>query len=124
VLKKLTCTFLMLSIIAIPVAMNAEDAVEACTQAKADVEREVSSALWLFAGCLFGVLGVGAAYLIEPSPSAMSLLGKSPEYAAAYTDCYKEQGRKIQLNKAATGCLVGSAVGIGLGVLYFFTNIY
>lgn len=91
------------------------ETTQVCAQAEADAERDVNSTLWLGGGCLLGLIGLGAAYLIEPSPPAMRLVGKSPEYVAAYSDCYKAKGKSIQTKNATIGCVVGYAV---TGVLY------
>ncbi len=96
-----------------PVALMAQETnaqTKACAQAQQDVEMEVNKTLWLAVGFFFGLLGVGAAYLIEPSPRSSRLLGKSPEYVAAYTDCYKDAGRRIQTNAAIKGCVIGVLV--------------
>jgi len=117
-MKRVVSTLIILSMIAIPLIVIANDAGDACLQAQMDAERDVNSTLWLGAGCLFTLLGVGAAYLIEPSPSAVSMLGKSPEYVAAYTDCYKDKGRSIQTKNAWTGCLIGAVAESALYVIY------
>ncbi len=97
------------SVIAAPVVVSAQSMQQACVQAQADAERDVNGVLWMAAGFFFGLLGIGAAYVIEPDPPATKLMGKNPEYVAAYTDCYKRAGRDIQVKKALTGC-VASAV--------------
>lgn len=117
-MKKVVSTLIIFLMIAVPIIVLAEDAGDACLQAQMDAERNVSGPLWFGAGCLFGILGVGAAYLIEPSPSAMGLLGKSPEYVAAYTDCYKDKGRSVQTKNAWIGCLVGSAAEAAIYTIY------
>lgn len=89
--------------------------LDACTQATMDAKNDTQGALWFGAGCLFGLLGLGAAYVIEPSPSAMKLMGKDAEYVAIYTDCYKDAGKGIQTSKALTGCLVSA----GVWVIYY-----
>ena len=118
-MKKFVSTLIILSLIAVPVITLAQDAGDACLQAQMDAERDVTGPLWFGAGCLFGILGVGAAYLIEPSHSAMGLLGKSPEYVAAYTDCYKDKGRSIQTKNAWTGCLIGAATETVIYLIYY-----
>ncbi len=117
-MKKVVSTLIILSLIAGPVIVLAQDAGDACLQAQMDAERDVTGPLWFGAGCLFGILGVGAAYLIEPSPSAMSLLGKSPEYVAVYTNCYKNKGSSIQTKNAWTGCLIGAATETVIYLIY------
>ena len=70
--------------------------------------------LWLAAGCLFTWVGLLAAYIYEPNPSATMLLGKSPEYVAAYTDAYKATAKSVQSSKALIGCIVGTIVTVVL----------
>lgn len=77
----------------------------------------VNGTLWLAVGCLGGLLGIAIAYIYEPSPSSTMLLGKSPEYVAAYTDSYKMTAKKIQTNKAWTGCIAGTLLYVALVVL-------
>ena len=66
---------------------------------------------------LAGIIGVAVAYVVEAQPSATMLLGKSPEYVAAYTDGYRMTSKSVQTGKAWTGCIIGSLVSIGLVVL-------
>jgi len=80
---------------------------EACLKAQMDARADIEGEIWFGAGFLFGILGVGAAYLIEPTPPLRRLIGKSPEYVAYYTDCYKEAAREYQTDNAMIGCLGG-----------------
>ena len=80
-----------------------------CQRAKLDAQADVNKMLWFGVGCLFGILGLGAAYIIEPSPPATRLLGKPPEYVAVYTDCYRDEGKRVQTKNALVGCLIGEA---------------
>ncbi len=73
--------------------------------------------LWLAIGCIGGLVGLVVAYAIEPQPPATMLLGKSPEYVAAYTDAYRATGKSVQTGKAWTGCIVGALIYIGAAVL-------
>jgi hypothetical protein len=77
---------------------------EARIAGERDADQETSAALWFIAGCGVGALGVVGAYVISPNPSASKLLGKSPEYVAAYTDAYKEKAKSIQTKNAWIGC--------------------
>ena len=110
----------MVLILAVPFVSFAQKGTDdACRQAKIDAQRDINGTLWFGAGCLFGIFGYGAAYVIKPSPPATRLLGKSPEYVANYTDCYKEAGRKVQTKNALTGCLVSIAAEFVTYVLFF-----
>ena len=75
-----------------------------CSEARADADRETSGILWFMAGCCIGGLGVLGAYVIKPSPPAVKLMGKTPEYVASYTDCYKDEAQGIQTKWAWIGC--------------------
>ena len=105
-------------------------ATDACMQAQMDAQADVNGTLWFFDGCisgflisslygvLLGALGIGAAYVVEPSPPATRLLGQPPDYVAIYTDCYKEKGKSIQTSAALKGCVVGGLTGVGLWLVY------
>lgn len=104
-----------------PLLAQAPGAQQACSRAQMDAERDVNGTLWLGIGFLF-TFPLGWPLLpmmIEPSPSASRYVGKSPEYIAAYTDCYKSAAKKIQQNKALTGCIIGTLAEIGCWGCYF-----
>ena len=82
---------------------------EACAAAERDATMDTNTTLWFIAGCCGGLTGLLISYIYAPSPPATRLLGKSPEYVAAYTDCYKAKAKKIQSSKALTGCFVSAA---------------
>ncbi len=92
--------------------------VQACQQAEADAEAFTNPALWLAAGFFGGIVGVLVAYVLQPNPPASKLLGKSPEYVAYYSDCFRLKTRSIRTQKAWIGCgigaILGSAVSIGI----------
>ena len=93
-------------------------ATDACAQAQMDAQADVNETLWFFAGCIFNIWGVGAAYVIEPSPPASRLLGQPPDYVAIYTDCYKDKAKSIQTSASMKGCVLGSVLG---GASYLFS---
>ena len=98
----------------IPVLQNdllAQDVSTACMEAERQAQSDISGGTWFVIGCLAGLIG----YLIamqEPNPPATPLLGKSPEYVAAYTDCYRKKGKSIKTKNALTGCLVGTGISV------------
>ena len=97
-------------------------ATDACMQAQMDAQADVNGTLWFFAGCLLGIWGVGAAYVIEPSPPASRLVGQPPDYVAMYTDCYKDKAKSIQTSASMKGCVIGytlSAVGYLFWILLY-----
>ena len=91
-------------------AQQANIAAEARAAAEADAKANVNTKIWFTVGCLGGWMGLVVSYLYQPSPPAGRLVGKSPEYVAAYTDAYKEAAKKIQTKWAWTGCLTAGAV--------------
>jgi len=97
------------SMVGAPVALQAQVA-DACMQAETDAQRDVNGALWIAAGFFLGLLGIGAAYVVEPDPPMSRLVGKDPQYVAAYTDCYKRAGRDIQVKKAVIGCVASTLI--------------
>ena len=116
-----------LSILVLPIASNIkaatlstsqsqQDAQTACIDAERRATSDVSGSTWFIIGCLAGVLGWVIALVSEPSPPATALLGKSPEYVASYTDCYKRKNKDIKTKKALTGCLVGTGCIVALYV--------
>lgn len=117
VTKVISTTLAYLMLMA-PIAAQ-QNQLDACTQATMDAKNDTNAALWFGAGCLLNFWGLGAAYIIEPSPSAMKLMGKDAEYVAIYTDCYKNAGQRIQTSKALTGCLVST----GCMVIYYVVLI-
>jgi hypothetical protein len=88
---------------------------DACAAAKAQAQADVNGATWFAIGCLGGVLGWIIAYVIESNPPATALVGKSPDYVAQYTDCYRIEAKRIRSKHALNGCL--AATGLEL-VLY------
>jgi len=93
-------------------AIVAQGAQDACTQAKMDAQADTNKTMWMLGGCLFGLLGVGAAYVLEPSPPASRLVGKPSEYVAYYTDCYRDEAKRIRTKGAWLGCVVGSVLSV------------
>ena len=74
--------------------------------AEQDAESDARKTRWVFIGVFGNILGVLIASIYEPTPSALRLLGKSPEYAAMYTDCYKAKSRSIQVRHSVIGILL------------------
>lgn len=104
VLRGGLCLVLSLSLMFQPVVADVLQTGDSCAEGRRDGEAETTGILWFVAGCGLNILGVLAAYLIKPSPPAMKLVGKSPEYVAAYTDCYKDAAVSVQTKWAWIGC--------------------
>ena len=83
---------------------------DASRHAKRDAE---ANRTWYGAGVLFGVLGIGAAYVITPDIPPASLLGKSPEYIVFYTTEYQKVRRTEQVEQATTGCVIWGVAVVG-----------
>ncbi len=121
-MRKIAIAALIVAIVVPFFAAESTDATKACTDAKLDAQRDINTTLWMGAGCLFGLLGIGAAYVIEPSPPASRLLGKPSDYVAIYTDCYKDEGRSIQTKAAVKGCVVGALLWLALNLALIATG--
>ena len=90
--------------------LTGEQQNDPCIQAAIDAQNDVNGTLWYGAGCLFGIIGIGASYVIEPNPNAFKLTGKTSDYASVYTGCYRLEAKKVQQQKARNGCLTYAAV--------------
>ena len=88
-------------------AASSGDPISASTVA---AQANTNKFLWFGAGCLFGLLGVGAAYLVEPNPPATALVGKNSNYVALYTENYKKVAKGIQTKQAIWGCVTSSLI--------------
>jgi len=118
------CVMLAFALLVIPIiskdmlatAALPQDAQTACADAERQAQSDINGTTWMAIGCLTGLIG----YLIamqEPNPPATHLLGKSPEYVAAYTDCYRKKGKEIKTKNALYGCLAGTAAYVLLWVI-------
>jgi hypothetical protein len=121
--RSLVALLLAVALLVYPATVLANDtggtAAEGTAAGQADGRTDTSSRLWRGVGCLLGPLGVATAYFTIPNPSPTRLLGKSPEYVAAYSDAYRAAAKRAQANNAWTGfaiCLV--SVGVGAGITY------
>ena len=108
---------------------------EAATAAEADANKDVSKLLCFSAGCVLSALfflpspygyflpptGIIGAYFYRPAPPPSRLIGKSPEYIAAYTSAYQLKRGNIQAQWTSAGCLSGCVVigtiAVGIKVL-------
>ena len=83
-------------------------------EATQDAQADENGALWFFAGCLLGLIGVVIAAVAEPTPPPARLMGKSPEYLAVYTQTYKSEGKSAQLRSSLWG--VGTALVVVVAI--------
>ena len=84
------------------------DTARAVMEATQDAQADENGALWFFAGCILGLIGVVIAAVAEPTPPPARMMGKSPEYLAVYTQTYKSEGKSAQLKSSLWG--VGTTV--------------
>ena len=107
---------------------------EAATTAEADANKDVNKLLCFGAGCVLSVLfflpspygyflpptGIIGSYSYRPSPPPSRLIGKSPEYIAAYTSAYQLKRGNIQARWTSAGCLSGcgilGTIAVGIGI--------
>ncbi len=104
-----------LMVFAMPILAQQDEFMAGRIAGEQAARASTNGTLWLAAGCLFTWVGLLVAYIYEPSPPATMLLGKSPEYVAAYTDAYKTTAKSVQSRKALTGCIVNAVIS---AVLY------
>ena len=103
-------------VFAMPILAQQDDLMAGRMAGEQAAKTDVSGTLWFVIGCFGGLTGIIVAYVYEPSPPSAQLLGKSPEYVAAYTDAYRATAKSVQTSKAVTGCIVSAVVSIALNV--------
>ena len=119
-MKRFIVIIMLVVLLITPLMLSAIEKNEinsAIMDANKDAKDDIDGSLWLGAGCLFNLLGVGAACLIEPIPRASRLVGKSSEYVSVYADEYKRVGKGIQIKRAEIGCAISSLLIICIVVL-------
>ena len=92
----------------IPVEMYAHSMQSqelAIIDAKNDARANTSGSNWFLLGCFGSVFTVAFVYTVEPSPPQTRLLGKSPEYVAAYSDTYRNEVRSLRAKYTLYGVL-------------------
>ena len=90
----------------IPILAQRDDINAGFIAGEQAAKANANTTLWFFAGCCLNMYGVVTSYIYEPTPSAVELLGKSPEYVAAYTDAYTNISKSIQMRSSLTGLMV------------------
>ena len=109
----LLCAALMLFV---PIYLNAQTPAQPtegnpCDDAESAAREHVSAMTWKVIGIGCGVFGWIIAAVSTPSPPAMLLVGKSPEYVSQFTTCYESKGKRIQKDNACLGWLIGYILG-------------
>jgi hypothetical protein len=93
---------------------QASDAAVARADAQSDAKGDVSRTGWI----LFGVFGQWiapvVAYTVPHDPPAMRLIGKTPEYTAAYVQEWKHRSKAQRVKHAwiGFGLTLGAAIAI------------
>ena len=123
--RKILLVLMVAIVLLTPVMLSAQMGMggyqqDACMQAKMDAQRTVNGSMWFAVGCLltFPLGWPILPMIVQPEPPATSLLGKSSDYVATYTACYKTAATKIVKSKSLNGCIVGSLVQGGCWTIY------
>jgi hypothetical protein len=95
-----------------PILAQQDDFMAGRIAGEQSARANTSGMAWMAIGCIGGLLGVIVAYVYEPNPSITMLLGKSPEYVAAYTDAYKSAAKNTQTSKAWVGCIASTLLSV------------
>lgn len=80
-------------------------------QAAAD---RTNGTVWFIGGCLGTVLTLLLAQVMDPTPPASALIGKSDEYVAQYSDTFVEEVKSKRTKNAIYGCITGGVLYVGL----------
>ncbi len=106
IMEKTFSLFLALTILFIPLLAQIDqtDLTQARMQAEIDAKRNANAALYFIIGCAGSIIGLLVAQLSTPSPPAIALVGKSPEYVAAYTDVYVRKIKSTRTKYSLYGC--------------------
>ncbi len=112
-----TAAVMSLMVFAVPILAQQSDITAGRMAGSQAAGANTNGTLWLAIGCFGCIAGVAVAYAVDSQPFATTLLGKPPEYVAAYADAYRMKGKSIQTRKAWTGCILGALMYIGASVL-------
>jgi hypothetical protein len=83
--------------------------LDAANRGTLTAEKDVSKLQWFGTGCLLSALGVGIAWAtVLGSPAESYLLGRSPDYAEAFTIAYERKCKETQTEWALIGCLLSA----------------
>lgn len=95
--KKFISPVVVLLILAIPVAVQSAETVQAQQSSEyvqgrlAGEQAAKGNPIWFLGGLLCGVFAVIYCYIQSATPPAMALVGKSAEYVMGYSDGYKKK---------------------------------
>lgn len=111
--------FCALIVLLMPYQALAQDTAQAVMQARMDAQRDANGSLWFILSCLFGVIPLVIAYIIEPSPPMGMLMGKPAEYVAVYTETYTAEVKSIRTRNALYGCLTGALISTAINLTFW-----
>ncbi|MBN2379233.1 hypothetical protein JXM67_05470 [candidate division WOR-3 bacterium] len=118
---KAFCSSVLLVVLSVVPAITLAQETESdpCLEAKYDARQDVKSWQWIAVGCVFNLLGVGAAYLLKPTPPPDRLLGKSSDYVESYTECFMKAARKVRGGYAWIGCGAAGVASLITGLIMY-----
>lgn len=82
----------------------------ACVDGEAWASRTHISGGWFMLGLFLGPFGLIVPAVMTPSPPAIALVGKSPEYVAFFSECYGKKVKEMRIRTALGGCITGMAL--------------
>ena len=109
-IKKSLTMLIVMSILVAPISIYSQDTAKAGTFTEGMMQGQMAgsgNAGWMLGGFLCGIFGVGGAYFVEPSPPIHLLMGKSTDYVMGFTEGYKKETKKKNVQYASIGCLGG-----------------
>ncbi len=105
----LILAILILSLPSLAQVIEAKTSEQQNAVADAERQAQLDANQWTF--FVLGIVGTTLTLLIvaimDFKPPQSAILGKSPEYAAAYSDAYSRKIKSIRLNYTIYGCLTG-----------------
>jgi hypothetical protein len=117
-MKRNVIILIILCLTVLPVFSITQNQIDICEQAKRDAAADHNPFLWLGAGIVLNWIGILIGMLVAPSPPGDRLLGKSSDYALAYTQCYGESAKSSQWINATIGC-TAMVISGGIGMILF-----
>lgn len=102
---------------------DCKDCSPVCEQAGKDanakIETEGRNLLWFALGFALMPVGIAIAAGLPMDPSPAIFTGKSPEYVAEYTKCYRDTYSVDNANFAITGCYATGITALVASTILF-----
>ena len=76
-----------------------------CDQATTDAKNEVEKWLWVETGFMTGLYSSKLSESLVQNPKIENLLNMSEDYINKYTECYKEEVKRLQASYSRMGCI-------------------